>query len=136
VESLTADDFDSEPANVSRSDLYELVPGSSAGGTLNTAGRYLGYFDLKPDGSLRFNTGSTPTPAPNITAIAYTSNIATISFTTVGTANYRLRAVNALGTPVSSWPVVSGPVPGTGNVLTLQDTNPAGSRFFAVEAQP
>jgi hypothetical protein len=136
VESLTAEDFDGDSANVSRSDLYELIPGTSAGGTLNTAGRYLGYFELKPDGSLAFHTGSTPPPAPNITAIGRTNNITTVSFSTVSTANYRLRAVNTLGSPVSSWPVVSGPVSGTGAILSLQDTNAASSRFFAVDAQP
>jgi hypothetical protein len=136
VESLTVEDFDGDSGNVSRSDLYELVPGTSAGGTLNTSGRYLGYFELKPDGSLTFKTGSSPPPAPLITGIGRTNNITTVSFTAVGTANYRLRAVNTLGTPVSSWPVVSGPVSGTGAILSLQDTNAASSRFFAVDAQP
>ncbi len=136
VENTTPEDFDGDPANVSRSDLYELIPGTTTAGTINTPGRYLGYFELKPDGSLTFNTGSTPTPSPNITAIGRTNDITTVSFTTVGTANYRLRAVNTLGTPVSSWPVVSGPVSGSGAILSLQDTNSADSRFFAVEVQP
>jgi hypothetical protein len=38
VENLTADDFDGTPANVSRSDLFELLPGTTAAGTVNTAG--------------------------------------------------------------------------------------------------
>lgn len=136
AEAITAEDFDGDPANLSRADLYELVPGTSAGGTLNTPGRHLGYFELKPDGSLTFNTGSTPPPAPNITGIGRTNGVTTVSFTTIGSANYRLRAVSTLGTPVSSWPVVSGPVSGTGLILSLQETNAAGSRFFAVDAQP
>jgi hypothetical protein len=136
VEDITAEDFDGDPSNVSRVDFYELIPGTSAGGTLNTPGRYLGYFELKPDGSLTFNTGSTPPPTPSITGIGRTNGVTTVSFTTVGSANYRLRAASTLGTPVSSWPVVSGPVSGTGSVLSLQETNAANSRFFAVDAQP
>ena len=136
VENVTTDDFDNDPANVSRSDLYELIPGTIATSTLNTPGRYLGYFELRPDGTLSFHTGSTPPPAPNITSVERTNDITTVSFTTVGTANYRLRASDALGQPVKDWPVVSGPVPGTGDTVSLQDTNAAIHRFFAVEAQP
>lgn len=136
VENVTPDDFDGDPANVSRSDLYELRPGTIDGGTYDTPGRHLGYFELQPDGTLNFHTGSTPPPAPVITAIGRTNDITTVSFTTVGTASYRLRASSTLGTPVSSWPVVSGPVSGTGATLSLQDTSGAGSRFFAVDAQP
>jgi hypothetical protein len=44
--------------------------------------------------------------------------------------------VNTLGTPVSAWPIVSGLVIGNGAILSLQDTNAAGSRFFAIETQP
>jgi len=136
VEAFTPETFDSDPGSVSRSDLYELIPGTSADGTLNTPGRYLGYFELKSDGTLTFNTGATPPPSPNITAILRENDITTVSFSTVATASYRLRASGALGTPVSSWPVVSGPVSGTGAILSLQDTNSAANRFFAIEAQP
>ena len=136
IESVTADDFDVNPISISRADLYELIPGTSAEGSLNVPGRYLGYFELKPDGSLTFNNGATPPPAATITGLGYSNNVATVSFTTVSGASYQLRASNELGTPVSAWPVVSGPVPGTGAILSLQETNAAGSRFFAVDAQP
>ncbi len=136
VESATAVDFDASAGNLSRADLYELIPGLAADGTANTPGRYLGYFELKPDGLLTFNTGISLPPAPSITAIAYDQNVATVSFTTSGTGNYSLRASNALGAPVSSWPVVSGPVAGTGALVSLQDTNAASARFYAVEVQP
>lgn len=70
VEASTPADFDSDPSSVSRVDLYELLPGSTAAGTLNNPGRYLGYFELKPDASLTFNT-LLPTPAlPTISPIA------------------------------------------------------------------
>jgi len=136
VENVTPDDFDGAPANVSRSDLYELLPGTIAGGTYDTPGRLLGYFELQPNGSLTFHAGAAPPPAPTISGIGRVNGVATVSFTTVASANYRLRAVSTLGAPVSAWPVVSGPIAGTGSILSLHETNAASSRFFAVEAQP
>lgn len=130
VESLTAVDFNSDPANVSRADLYELQPASS---TLNLPGRYLGYFELKPDGSLVF---STLPPPPTITNITRVGDVTTVSFTTVAAATYRLRSTNAAGltSPVSTW-AIGASITGTGSVLSLSDTNTAGIRFFAVDAQ-
>lgn len=136
VEGVTADDFDGDPSNISRADLYELIPGTSSGGTLNKPGRHLGYFELKSDGSLTFKTGSTPPPPPNITAIDRNGDTTTVSFTTVGTATYRLRAAGVLTTPFSAWAVVAGPIAGTGGILSLQETNPSENGFFAVEIQP
>lgn len=135
VENVTPDDFDSDSENVSRSDLYELLPGTISGGTYDTPGRLLGYFELKPDGSLSFHVESGALPAPDITSIGRIDDVTTVSFTTVGSASYRLRAASALGAPVSSWPVVSGPVAGTGSILSLQETNAVSSRFFAIDVQ-
>jgi hypothetical protein len=135
VENLTAADFDGDPGNVSRSDLYELLPGNS---TLNLPGRYLGYFELKPNGTLKFTVPSataTP-PAPNITSVTRNGDVTTVSFTTVAGATYRLRTTNAAGltTPVSTW-AVGDSIAGTGGVLSLTDTNTAGIRFFRVAAE-
>lgn len=137
VENRTADDFDGDPANVSRSDLYELIPGTSAAGTLNTAGRYLGYFEFKPDGSLTFNTGKPPLTNPAITAIVRDGGVTTVSFTTVAGATYQLRATGAdsLAESPSTW-TAGATVLGTGSVLTLQDTSAEAVRFFAIEARP
>ena len=57
VEATTSATFSGNSTNVSRSDLYELLPGSF--GT-DTPGRHLGYFEFKPDGSLTFNTPPPP----------------------------------------------------------------------------
>jgi hypothetical protein len=127
AETLTAGDFDASASNVSRADLYELLPGSGNG-------RYLGYFELKPDGTLTFNNTVPLPPSPTITSIARTGDVTTVSFTTVSTATYRLRTASALGTPVATWAI--GPsIAGTGSVLSLSDTNNADIRFFAVDAQ-
>jgi len=133
VETLTASDFDSSPANVSRADLYELQPATS---TLGLPGRYLGYFELKPNGALTFSTASASPARPTITGITRTGNVTTVSFTTVNGANYRLRATDATGlsTPVSTWAIGSSVV-GTGSVVSLSDTSTAAIRFFAVDAQ-
>lgn len=137
VESATADDFDGDPGNVSRSDLYELVPGTTAAGTLNTPGRFLGYFELKPDGTLAFNTGSTPPPVPTITTVVRAGDGTTVSFKTVTGARYTLRATDAsgLGRPVSTWSA-GATLTGNGSVQSLQDDSTAAVRFFAVEVLP
>lgn len=137
VESRTADDFDGDPSNVSRADLYELLPGTSAGGTLNTPGRFLGFFELKPDGSLAFKTGETaPVTSPDITAINRNGAVTTVSFTTVAGATYQLRAtgLDGLATPTSSWSA-GATIQGTGAVVSLQDNSAEAVRFFAIEAR-
>lgn len=136
IESATADDFDSDTGNVSRSDLYELLPGSLAAGTYNTAGRYLGYFELKADGTLSFNAGTPALTAPTITAITREGNVTTVSFTSVANATYKLRSTNAAGlaTPSSAW-TVGATATGTGSVLSIQDTTTDAARFYAVEVQ-
>ena len=137
VENLTADDFDGAPGNVSRSDLYELLPGTTAAGTVNTAGRFLGYFELKPDGTLTFNTGSPALPVPEIATVTHDGDVTTVSFATVNGANYTLRATDAagLGSPITTW--ATGPtLTGNGSVQSLKDTSAAAVRFFAVEVLP
>ena len=48
-----------------RSDLYELRPASG-----NPDGRYLGYFELSPNGGMSFNSAFTAVPEPSTYAIA------------------------------------------------------------------
>ena len=134
VENITSDDFDAD--GISRSDLYELAPGTIAAGTYNTPGRYLGYFELKPDGTLTFNTTAAPLPAPAITAIARSGGVTTVSFTTVANATYSLLSVGAEGviSPVSGW-AQGASVSGDGGVLTLQDSNSADVRFYSIKVQ-
>jgi hypothetical protein len=131
VENLTPADFDGDPGNVSRSDLYELLPGSG-----NPPGRYLGYFELKPNGTLTYTAASTVLPAPTITNISRVGNVTTVSFTTVAGGTYKLRATTAAGlsTPVSTW-TLGNSIAGTGAVLSLTDTSTADIRFFAVEVE-
>ena len=131
AEATTTNTFTSNANNVSRTDLYELLPGSS-----DTPGRYLGYFEFKPDGTLTFKNVPTPPARPSITAIQRVGNVTTISFTTVSGATYRLRSTNQAGltSPVATW-TVGASLTGDGAVKTLQDTSSGDTRFFAVDAQ-
>jgi hypothetical protein len=133
VETTTANSFASDSNNVSRADLYELIPGSFS---VDNQGRFLGYFEFKPDGSLTFKNALTPPPAPSITAVVRAGNVTTVSFTTVSSATYRLRFSNEAGltSPVATW-AIGGSVSGDGAVKSLQDTSTGGIRFFSVDAQ-
>lgn len=134
VAQLTPEDFDSDPANVVRTDLIELLPGSTAAGTINKPGRLLGTFEFKPDGTLTFTAGAPSIPQPQISGITREGNASRITFATVTGATYRLRSTGASGltSPVATWD--TGPtVAGTGSPATLQDSNASDVRFYAVE---
>ncbi|MBN9691759.1 MAG: hypothetical protein J0M24_16080 [Verrucomicrobia bacterium] len=135
VENTTADDFDGDPANVSRSDLFELLPGTTAGGSINTAGRHLGFFELKPDGTLIFSTRTAVVPPPVIQSINRVGDQTSITFATVAGATYRLRAADGLTQPLSAWSVGSSLV-GSGGQGVLQDTSGSPVRFYVVEVNP
>lgn len=136
VENQTPDDFAGTPSNVSRSDLYEVEPGTTSGGTINTPGRYLGFFELRADGTLTFNN-TIAVPTPEITGISRADGVTTLSFLTVSGVTYVLRATGADGltTPVSTW-TAGASVSGDGTEKTLQDTSADAIRFFSIEAQP
>lgn len=137
VESVTPSDFDTHPGIVSRADLIELAPGTSAAGTLNQPGRFLGYFEFKPDGSLTFVSPTSAPPAPTITGITRQGGTTTVSFNSVSGIQYRLRRTDASGltTPIASWSL-QGTTPGTGSVASFQDTSADSIHFYAIEALP
>jgi hypothetical protein len=137
VEATTPLDFNPQAGSASWADLYELLPGTSTAGTLNTAGRYLGTFTLTPDGTLRFSNTTPPPTAPRIAGIQVSGPVATISFQSVQGVIYVLRSVPAAGlnTPRSGWK--SGPsVVGDGLVVSLQSTNTDAVQFYTLEAKP
>lgn len=137
VENVTADDFDLDASNVSRSDLYELIPGTRAGATLDTPGRFLGFFELRPDGSLTFTNPVSAPPAPTITGLSRNGTVTRVSFNSVAGVTYRLRYTDAAGlsSPLSTWSTGAS-VAGTGSALSLEDNSAGSIRFYAVEAQP
>jgi hypothetical protein len=136
VESTTAANFTADAGNVSRADLYELLPGNFESGTLDTPGRYLGYFEFKPDGTLTFNTSESPPPRPAIISVVRKGDLTTISFSTVAGAHYRLRYTepDGLATPISTWSTGAATV-GDGGVKGLEHSSNSENLIFAVDAQ-
>lgn len=137
VENVTPDDFDGETTNVSRSDLYELVPGTRTAGTLDAPGRYLGYFELKPNGTLTFQNTPPLPPRPAITGITRNGNVTSVSFNTVAGVTYLLRYTDVAGlsSAASGW-TAGASIAGTGSVVSIEDTHADAVRFYIVEAQP
>jgi hypothetical protein len=133
VEAVTPDDFFAESSSVSRADLYELLPGTSAEGSLNAPGRHLGFFELKPDGALTFQNPAAISQ-PRITRVTRSGDVTTLSFSTTPATTYRLRATNSAGlpAPISSW-AAGATVTGDGSVKTLEDNSPDNDRFFVIE---
>ncbi|HAB16938.1 MAG TPA: hypothetical protein PLX89_07010 [Verrucomicrobiota bacterium] len=137
VENLTPDDFEDTPGAVSRSDFFELPPGTTAAGTLNAPGRHLGYFELKSDGTLVFSNKASAVPTPQITGIQRDGDQTIVSFTTVVGPTYQLRATDQAGftAPSSSWPIV-GSLEGTGGPASLSDTSADPTQFYVVDVVP
>jgi hypothetical protein len=131
VEQSTATNFTSGTLS-SRADFYQLDSSTNSG----QAGTYLGYFDLSPSGVLTFTAGVSSIAAPTITSIVNigTSNI--VTFTTVAGGNYSLLATNlgGLSTPRSTWPVVAGPVTGTGSPASITNSAAGGSQVYVISA--
>jgi hypothetical protein len=134
VSALTAEDFDTDVANVSKADLIELLPGSTAAGTLNQPGRTLGAFEFHPDGSFAFVAAGGDVPQPRIESIGRDGGTSRLSISTVSGIRYRLRwtAATGLGSPIASW-TAGAEVLGNGGVQTLQDSAADDIRFYAVE---
>ncbi|MCC7373499.1 MAG: hypothetical protein IT581_02500 [Verrucomicrobiales bacterium] len=137
VEAVTADDFATDPTLTSRADLYELLPGTSAAGTLNQPGRHVGTFEFRNDGTLVFTAASPSVAAPRITQISRQGDVTTVAFTTVAGATYRLRSTDAAGltSPVSQW-ATGSTVAGDGGTKSLQENGVGDLRFFAIEVNP
>ena len=122
----------------SRADFYELRPG--AGAEANLSGKYLGYFELSPEGVLKFTaaggiTPPDPLPAPPVVALSRTGESMEISFPTKNDATviYSVRSTNSmgLGTAFSLWPVLST-LPGDGTTKSVTDTIVSTSKFYGV----
>ncbi len=88
----------------------------------------VGSFTITTNGALTFAVGAPPS---TISAISRPSeNESDITFSTIVGGQYSLAYTNQLGAPVSTWPVVAGPVAGNGNNSTLAHTNATDAAGF------
>jgi hypothetical protein len=126
VENTTPADFDSAGLP-SRSDFYELQPGSGPGA-------YLGYFEFGTDGSMTFHGPSSTLPAPTLSASSDNAGNIYITFPTTANGTYTLSYTNAAGltAPVSTWPTVSTNITGDGTVKSFQQSISGPGTFFTV----
>jgi hypothetical protein len=135
VENTTPPDFTTS-GTPSRLDLYELRPDSTA---TQPPGKYLGYFELKNDGTVVFVANPWPTPTLTFNRAGGTN---TLTFTTSAIVNgftpqYKLYFTNAAGisTPTATWPFVSTNISGDGASHFFQDTSADSSRLYRLGIQ-
>ena len=109
----------------SRSDLYELQPGSGPG-------TYLGYFELDPNGSMTFFAQTYPTPSVSVSADG--AGDVFVSFPSSANGTYSLHYTNSAGltAPVETWSTVSTNIIGDGTVKSFQQTASGTSAFYSV----
>lgn len=131
VENTTPSDFDSA-GQPSRSDLYELRPDTTA---TQPPGKYLGYFELRPTGTMVF-VAATGAPAAPLLNVSVNSGVNTISFPTTVGATYTLYYTNAAGlfAPTTTWPFAATNITGDGTIKSFQDTSADANRFYRVKA--
>ena len=112
--------------------LWQIQPSSTIP---KPSATFIGTFTIDAAGNLTFAVG-TP-PVPNILGVSRGGgNVTTVSFSTAVGGNYWLAYTNQLGGPLSSWPIVSGPVTGDGNNNSLTHTTSDTSGFYRVVRTP
>ena len=93
----------------------------------------VGTFSITTNGVLTFTTGPRPS---TIIGVSRAGNVSAIQFTTTVGNTYSVSYTNALGGPVSTWPVDANTLIGNGSVNTLNHTNAGDSaEFYRVSAQ-
>jgi hypothetical protein len=94
--------------------------------------KLIGTFTITSDGVLTFVAGPR---AAVITTMTRTDNVSAVQFTTTVGNQYALSFTNALGGPVSNWPVDNGIVIGNGKLNTINRTNVDDTEFYRVNTQ-
>ncbi len=115
--------------------LYAIRPSTVSP---KPASALIGRFTFSTDGVLKFIAGPPVVEPPldpvQISAITYGAPGATVTFTSVANAKYRLLSSDSPAGPVSGWTVGTTSAVGTGGVVSLADAAPAGAqKFYAVE---
>ena len=128
-ENVTGVSF-STSGSVVRSDLYQVPTGS---GKANV--KYLGYFELAPDGSATFV--AKPSTIPVIKSISRNGNDSVISYTTGLYGTYTLRGAASLTaySNQTNWPALATLVSGDTTTHSVTNTTTAAIQFYTITAQ-
>jgi hypothetical protein len=116
---------------VVRSDFYQMSP---TGGY--ALGKFLGYFEFAPDGTMTYVTFPSTTPA--ISSITRSGTTTTINYTTGLYGTYTLRGTNCVtaGTAMTNWPPIATlPNGDPATTSTITDTTSDNIRFYTITAQ-
>ena len=114
-----------------RSFGFLAVPASTT--TPQPLDSYIGTFTITAGGVLTFTAGP---PQPVITSITRSGNTSTVNFSTTVSGHYGLVYTNVLGSSLSNWPSVGGPLIGDGNVNSLTHTVSDNAGFYGVIRSP
>jgi len=128
-ENSTTNNF-TTAGKVVRSDFYQLTPTSGFG-----LGKFLGYFEFAPDGTMTYV--AYPSAVPVFNSVARTNTTTTITYTTGLYGTYTLRGTNSLtsGTAMASWPAIATLTSGDTATHTITDTTTDNVRFYTITAQ-
>jgi hypothetical protein len=128
-ENTTAGNFTTS-GQVVRSDFYQLQPTSGF-----ALGKYLGYFELAPNGTMTYV--AYPTAVPVLSRFARSGNNSTITYKTGIYGTYTLRRTNNLasGTAKTNWPAITILTSGDNATHTTTDTTTDNIRFYTITAQ-
>ena len=128
-ENTTLNNFTTS-GKVVRSDFYQMTPTGSY-----ALGKWLGYFELSPDGAMTYVAYPSTTPA--IASITCSGGSITVTYTTGLYGTYTLRGTNSLtfGTAMTNWPVITTLISGDTAPHTITDTTADDIKFYTITAQ-
>ena len=134
LENTTSGTFDTDGVTV-RSDFYQVKPSSSA--YVPSYGKYLGYFELSPNGAMTFTAPSGTVSTPVIQSINRSGTQTTINYTTgvIGTYTLRKNSLLNSGVPRASWTSVSTLASGDTSTHSITFTDTASNDFYVITAQ-
>jgi hypothetical protein len=111
-------------------DFWQIQPTTSS---TPPPDHLVGTFYITTNGALTFVAGPRPT---SITAVSTASGASAVSFNTVVGSVYSLAYTNALGGPISTWPVdATTNVVGNGKINTINHSTTGKAEFYNIEAQ-
>jgi len=111
--------------------FWQIPPSSG------TPATYVGTFTIDASGVLSFKAGPVVVNTPStIVSITHAGDLSTVTFTTTVGGNYSLAYTNTLGSPIATWPIVSGPVAGDGGNKSLNHTTADSGGFYGVVRTP